>query len=95
MIKRINLLVLLLCCGAASAQPGQYPVMDKVVQKVLEKYQNSSCQQLANEKSQRPSGKKAQMMDRAVQTLRNALRCTSNSSTASQCPSPTSCSNAA
>ena len=83
MIKRINLLVLLLCCGAASAQPAQYPVMDKVVQKVLEKYQNSSCQQLANEKSQRPSGKKAQMMDRAVQTLRNALRCASNSSTAS------------
>ena len=42
MIKRFNLLVLLLCCGAASAQPGQYPMMDKVVQKVVQKYQTSS-----------------------------------------------------
>ncbi|HYE37150.1 hypothetical protein [Methylocaldum sp.] len=46
-------------------------MMDKVVQKVLQKYQTSSCQQLANEKSQPPSGKKAQMMDRAVQMLQN------------------------
>ncbi|MFH0343030.1 MAG: hypothetical protein ACHBNF_13065 [Chromatiales bacterium] len=61
MIKHLNLLILpplLICCGAASAQPGQYPVMDKVVEKVLQKYQTSSCQQLANEKSQPPSGKK-------------------------------------
>ncbi|MGH8614945.1 MAG: hypothetical protein ACREYF_23725 [Gammaproteobacteria bacterium] len=74
MIKRFNLLILppmLICCGAASAQPGQYPMMDKVVQNVLQKYQTSSCQQLANEKSQPPSGKKAQLMDRAVQMLHN------------------------
>jgi hypothetical protein len=74
MIKRFNLLVLpllLLCGGAAGAQPGQYPMMDKVVQKVLQKYQTSSCQQLASEKSQPPSGKKAQIMDRAVQLLQN------------------------
>jgi hypothetical protein len=45
--------------------------MDKVVQKVLEKYQTSSCEQLAQEKSQPPAGKKAQIQDRAVEMMRN------------------------
>ena len=55
--------------GIASAQ--QYPVMEKIAQKVVQKYQTSSCQQLAAEKSQPPTGKKAQLEQRAVETLRN------------------------
>ena len=65
------LVLLLLDIGLASAQGSQYPVMEKMAQKVVEKYQTSSCQQLAQEKSQPPTGKKAQMADRAVQMLRN------------------------
>jgi hypothetical protein len=45
--------------------------MEKIVQKVIEKYQNSSCQQLAQEKSQPPTEQKAEMEQRAVGILRN------------------------
>ena len=74
MIKRSSLLALtsvLLYAGIASAQQPQYPIMEKIVQKVIGKYQNSSCQQLAQEKSQPPTGQKAEMEQRAVQALRN------------------------
>ncbi len=60
----------LLHVGMASAQES-YPIMEKVAQKVIEKYQTSSCQQLAQQKSQPPTGQKAQMEQRAIQTLRN------------------------
>ncbi|HJY84850.1 MAG TPA: hypothetical protein VKK81_27685 [Candidatus Binatia bacterium] len=59
----------LLPVGIASAQP-QYPIMEKIAQKVIQKYQTSSCQQLAQAKSQPPSGQKAEMEQRAVELLR-------------------------
>ena len=49
MIRRAYLLALvplLLHVGMASAQ-GSYPIMEQVAQKVIQKYQTSSCQQLA------------------------------------------------
>ncbi|MGF6995554.1 hypothetical protein [Paraburkholderia sp. GAS32] len=46
-------------------------MLDKMAQKVVEKYQNSSCQQLAEEKSRPPTAQKAQMEQRAVEMLRN------------------------
>jgi hypothetical protein len=70
MRKRLYVFALasvLLPVGSASAQ--DYPIMEKVVQKVLEKYQTSSCEQLAAEKSQPPTGKKAQIQDRAVDMM--------------------------
>ena len=73
MLKRSYLFALvsvLLYAGIASAQP-QYPIMEKIVQKVIEKYQTSSCQQLAQEKSQPPTGQKAEMEQRAIGILRN------------------------
>jgi hypothetical protein len=37
-----------------SAQPAQqYPILDKVAAKVIAKYQNSSCEQLYQQKSQK------------------------------------------
>ena len=60
MLKGSSLFALtsvLLYAGIASAQQPQYPIMERIVQKVIEKYQNSSCQQLAQEKSQPPSGR--------------------------------------
>jgi len=74
MIKRSYLFALvpmLLHVGIVSAQQPQYPIMEKIVQKVIQKYQTSSCQQLAQEKSQPPTGQKAQMEQRAIETLRN------------------------
>lgn len=56
--------------GIASAQES-YPIMEKIAQKVIEKYQNSSCEQLAMQKSHPPTGEKAQMEQRAVEILRN------------------------
>ena len=73
MIRRFYLLAfvpVLLHVGMASAQES-FPIMEKLAQKVIEKYQTSSCQQLAQQKSQPPTGQKAQMEQRAIQTLRN------------------------
>ena len=72
MRKRLYLFTLasvLLPVGSASAQ--DYPIMEKIAQKVVEKYQTSSCQQLAQEKSQPPTGQKAQMEQKAIQALHN------------------------
>jgi hypothetical protein len=72
MRRRLYLLALvlgLLYVGSASAQ--EYPLMEMIAQKVIQKYQTSSCQQLAQQKSQPPKGQQAQMEQRAVQALRN------------------------
>ena len=60
----------LLSVGLARAQES-FPIMEKVAQKVIEKYQTSSCQQLAQQKSQPPTGQKAQVEQRALQLLRD------------------------
>ena len=66
----IGVVSVLLPVGMARAQES-FPIMEKLAQKVVEKYQTSSCQQLAQQKSQPPTGQKAQMEQRAIQTLRN------------------------
>ena len=73
MIRRFSLLAcvfVLLPVGMARAQES-YPIMEKLAQKVIEKYQTSSCQQLAQQKKQPPTGQRAQMEQRAIQLLRN------------------------
>jgi hypothetical protein len=63
MIKRTFLLAfvsVLLPVGLARAQES-YPIMERVAQKVIEKYQTSSCQDLAQQKSQPPTRQRAQM----------------------------------
>jgi hypothetical protein len=42
-----------------------------MAQKVIEEYQNSSCQELAEEKRRPPTVQRAQMEQRAVEILRN------------------------
>ena len=72
MIRRVSLLALvplLLLAGLASAQES-FPIMERVAQKVIEHYQTSSCQQLAQQKSQPRTGPRAQIEQRAVQILR-------------------------
>ena len=73
MLRRAALLVgvpVLLHVGLASAQES-YPIMEQIAQKIIQKYQTSSCQQLAQQKSQPPTGQRAQMEQRAIQLLRN------------------------
>ena len=73
MIRRASLLALValwLPMGLASAQES-FPIMDKVAQKVIEKYQTASCQQLAEQKGQHPTGEKAELEQRAIQLLRS------------------------
>jgi hypothetical protein len=70
MRRRASLLALvpvLLAVGLASAQES-YPIMERVAEKVIQKYQTSSCQDLARQKSQPPKGQQAQMEQRAAST---------------------------
>ena len=60
----------LLHVGMARAQES-FPIMEQVAQKVIQKYQTASCQQLAQQKSQPSTGQRAQMEQRAIQLLRN------------------------
>jgi hypothetical protein len=60
-----------LCVASGTASAQSYPIADKIAQKVIEKYQNSSCQQLQSERSQPPSGMKAEEIRRAVNIMRN------------------------
>jgi hypothetical protein len=72
MLRHASLLALvpvLLYAGLTSAQE-HYPVMEKIAQKVVQKYQTSSCQDLAKQKSQPPTGKQAQIEQRVVDVLR-------------------------
>jgi len=46
-----------------------FPIIDKLADKVIAKYQNSSCAQLAAEKGQKPTGEKAAMEEHAVQYM--------------------------
>lgn len=45
--------------------------MERVAQKVIQHYQTSSCQDLAQQKSHPPTGQKAQIEQHAVHILRN------------------------
>ena len=60
--------VLLFQAGVAGAQ--QYPLMDKLADRVVQKYQSSSCQDLIAKKSQPQMGKREMMEEKAVEMLR-------------------------
>ena len=67
MIKRISLMVsvaFLLSVGVASAQ---HPLLDMAADKVIKKYQNSTCEQLWQEKGKPKSDREQE----ALQLLRS------------------------
>lgn len=75
MIRRLYLVAVVLVfvflsVSIASAQES-YPIMDKVAQRVIQKYRSSSCEQLAMERSHPPTGQKAQVEQRVVELLHN------------------------
>ncbi len=55
-----------LIAGIAYAQ---YPMMDRVAEKVIQKYQTASCEQLWQEKAQGQGKPKPEMEQRAIQML--------------------------
>ena len=67
----LMLITLPLFVGIYAHAQSQYPLMEKIAQKVVQKYQQSSCEDLAQQKSQPPTGKEAQMMQKAVKALHN------------------------
>jgi len=77
MRKRYAVLLLVpalwLVSSAPQAQQAQqqYPMADMLAQKIIDKYSNSTCVQLATQKSEKPTGEKAQMEQRVIQLLKN------------------------
>ena len=60
--------VLLFHVSAAGAQ--QFPMMDKLADRVVQKYQSSSCQELIAKKSQPEPAKREMMEQKAIEMLR-------------------------
>ena len=56
--------------SAAGIAYAQYPIMDRVADKVIQKYQTSSCEQLWQAKAKGQGQPKGEMEQRAVQLLR-------------------------
>ena len=75
MLKRLAvplLILVLLHIGSAMAQqPQQYPVLDKIADRIIQKYATTPCEQLAQMKGEKPTGDKAEMEQRAMQMLKN------------------------
>jgi hypothetical protein len=58
---------LVLFAGGTSAQ--DHPIVDRLADKVVQKYQGSSCEQLAAERGHKPTGQREQMEERAVRLM--------------------------
>jgi hypothetical protein len=76
MRKRLAVLVLIPALWLVSTAPEaqqpqqQYPLADMLAQKIIEKYASSTCVQLATQKSEKPTGEKAQMEQRVIAALK-------------------------
>src|SRR5580704_3464149 len=71
---RYRLIASLMLIGAflsGSAQQNEYPRMEKVAQKVIEKYQSTSCEDLTAQKQQPPDPQQAAMKQKVVGLLKN------------------------
>jgi hypothetical protein len=64
-------LLLIAAFRSGSAQQSEYPMMDKIAQKVIDKNQNSSCEDLKAQKEQPPDPQQAAMKQKVVGLLKN------------------------
>ena len=55
---------------SSSAEPQQYPIMDKIADKLIQKYQTATCEQLWKERSQKAQPK-SQEQQEMIQILRD------------------------
>ena len=70
MTKRTWLFAVVPAVLVAGVAIAQYPIMDRVADKVIQKYQSASCEQLWQEKAQGKGQPKPEMEQRAIQMLR-------------------------
>ncbi len=56
---------------AAGVAYAQYPIMDAVANKVVQKYQTATCEQLWQEKAQKQGQPKPEMEQRAIKALKS------------------------
>jgi hypothetical protein len=68
MIKRSYLFALVLALLYVTVAAAQHPVLDAVANKVVQKYQQSSCEQLLQQKAQKKPPSEAEQ--KAMQMLR-------------------------
>ena len=69
MSKRSCFLIAASVSLAAGVAYAQFPIMDRVADKVIQKYQSSTCEQLWQERAQGKSQSKPEMEQRVVQML--------------------------
>ena len=70
MSKRIWIVAAVAASFAAGIAYAQFPIMDRVADKVIQKYQTSTCEQLWQEKAQGQGQPKPEMEQRAIQALK-------------------------
>ena len=58
-----------LFCAAANAQ--DYPVLDQIAEKVVQKYQQATCEQLWQERAQKGKKPESPMEQRALEMLKS------------------------
>jgi len=71
MHKRSWIFVVVAASVATGVAYAQFPIMDKVADKVIQKYQTASCQQLWQEKAQGQGQPKPEMEQRAIKALQS------------------------
>ena len=71
MSKRIYLFAATGALAAAGVVYAQFPIMDQVANKVIQKYQTASCEQLWQEKAQGQGQPKSPEEQRAIGILRS------------------------
>ena len=69
MRKRNWIFVVVAASVVAGVAYAQYPIMDAVANKVVQKYQTSTCEQLWQEKAQKQGQPKPEMEQRAIKAL--------------------------
>jgi hypothetical protein len=71
MSKRVYLLALGAALFFAGVAIAQFPVLDAIADKVIQKYQQSTCEQLWQERAEKGKAPKPQMEQEALQMLKS------------------------
>jgi hypothetical protein len=71
MNKRFWMVIVAAASIVAGVAYAQFPIMDKVADKVIQKYQTSTCEQLWQEKAQGKGQPKPEMEQRVITALKN------------------------
>jgi hypothetical protein len=69
-MNRKTFAVAVVTAAVAGLAYAQFPIMDRVAEKVIQKYQTSTCEQLWQEKAQGQGQPKPEMEQRAIQALK-------------------------